>query len=77
VVGEVLVEVDTCIVIMAIPLCREHVGGLLTSQELYGTFREETPVKDKDLPSNIEFIDRVFPMHLLPFLMGHCQKHQP
>jgi hypothetical protein len=42
VIGKVFVEMDTRIVITAIPLCREHVGVLLPSQELYGAFREET-----------------------------------
>jgi hypothetical protein len=54
-IGKVSVEMDTCIVITAIPLCREHVGVLLPSQELYGAFREETAVKNEDLSPNIEF----------------------
>ena len=81
VVGKVSVEMDTCIVITAIPLCREYVGyllALLTAQELYGTFREETPVKDENLPFNIKFIDRViqrfYILHTARKRANHCRQ---
>lgn len=62
---------NTCIVIMGIPLCRKHVGDILTllaAQELYDTFREETPVEDEGLFSNFEFIDRGF------LYLSHCRE---
>ena len=76
VVGKVFREVDTCVVIMAIPLCRKHVGGLLTPQELYGSFREETPVEDENFSADIKLIDRViqrfYILHTARKRANHC-----
>ncbi|CAD6492860.1 MAG: hypothetical protein DIAAKJNI_00405 [Candidatus Argoarchaeum ethanivorans] len=80
-IRKVFVEVDTCIVIPTIPLCREYVRyllALLTSQELYGAFREEAPVKDEDISSNIKFIDRViqrfYILHTARKRANHCRQ---
>ena len=53
-VVEMSVEVDARIIEMAISPCREHIRDVLTTQELYNVFREETSIEDEDLSTEIE-----------------------
>ena len=58
-VVQMSVKVDARIIEMAVSPGREHIRGVLATQELHNIHREETSIKDEDLSTDIELTYRV------------------
>ena len=56
---EMSVKVDARIIEMAVSPGREHIIGVLATQEIHNVHREETSIEDEDLSTEIELTYRV------------------